>query len=294
MKKRLLSIFLVMCLVMATGCSKEPAKNEGDAAQTQGALPLKTGILSRSAVSEDESEKIIGEHTAAHVNGDMEFELTYYDNMSSMLMALQAKDIYVMILANSVAEYIVAQNDTLMIAAERPGEGLNQNTAAYHMMMRETDTDIYQKFNDAIITLQENGAIDSLIENYIKRYTDGSTPPPEAVIPHIDGADTVKVAITGDLPPLDYVTADGTPAGFNMELLASIASEANVNIEVIQVDTGARAAALTSGKADVIFWVNTNTCAEHGDFENGSDIPEGTIITEPYFSEEICFVTFKQ
>ena len=292
MMKKIISLCLILCLVlgMATACAKEPAKSEGNSAQ--GVLPLKTGILARSAVSEEESEKVIGEHTKSHVKGDMTFELTFYDNMSSMLMALQAKDIYVMILADSVAQYIVAQNDSLMIAPEREGEGLNQNTASYQMMMREEDTDIQQKFNDAIVELKEEGVIDELIETHIKGHMDGSNPKP-VEIPAIDGADTVKVAVTGDLPPLDFVAADGTPAGFNMALLAEIAKKANINIEVVQVDTGARAAALTSGRADVIFWVNSNSCSVHGEIEKGSDTPEGTITTEPYFSESMSFVTFK-
>jgi len=293
MMKKIISLCLVLCLVMgmATACAKESPKSEGNSAQ--GALPLKTGILARSAVSEEESEKVIGEHTKSHVKGDMTFELTFYDNMSSMLMALQAKDIYVMILADSVAQYIVAQNDALMIAPEREGEGLNQNIASYQMMMKEEDTDIQQKFNDAIVELKAEGVIDELAETHIKGHTDGSNPEP-VEIPVTDGADTIKVAVTGDLPPLDFVAADGTPAGFNMALLAEIAKKANINIEVLQVDTGARAAALTSGRADVIFWVNTNSCSVHGEIEKGADIPEGTITTEPYYSEAMSFVTFKQ
>lgn len=291
MKKKLISICIILCLLMVTACSKGTAKSEGGS--SQGALPLKTGILARSAVSEEESEKAIGEHTRAHVKGDMTFELTFYDNMSSMLMALQAKDIYVMILADSVAEYIVAQNDALMISPEREGEGLNQNIASYQMMMMEENAVLHQKFNDAIIELKEEGIIDELIETHIKGHTDGSNPQ-SVEIPVTEGADTVKVAVTGDLPPLDFVAADGTPAGFNMALLAEIAKKANINIEVVQVDTGARAAALTSGRADVIFWVNTNSCAVHGEIEKGADIPEGTITTEPYFSESMSFVTFKQ
>lgn len=292
MMKKIISLCLILCLVlgMATACAKESPKSEGNSAQ--GVLPLKTGILARSAVSEEESEKVIGEHTKSHVKGDMTFELTFYDNMTSMLMALQAKDIYVMILADSVAQYIVAQNDSLMIAPEREGEGLNQNTASYQMMMKEEDTDIHQMFNDAIVELKEEGIMDELIETHINGHTDGSNPQP-VEIPVIDGADTVKVAVTGDLPPLDFVAADGTPAGFNMALLAEIAKKANINIEVVQVDTGARAAALTSGRADVIFWVNSNSCSVHGEIEKGSDTPEGTITTEPYFSESMSFVTFK-
>ena len=154
-------------------------------------------------------------------------------------------------------------------------------------------TDLEGKTEEEIEAMKKEGVIDKLIETHVKGHTDGSNPEP-VVIPVIDGAETVKVAVTGDIPPIDFVAADGTPAGFNMALLAEIAKKVNVNIEIVQVDTGARVAALTSGRADVLFWVNSNSCTVHGEFEKGSDIPDGTIVTEPYFTESISFVTFKQ
>ena len=34
----------------------------------------------------------------------------------------------------------------------------------------------------------------------------------------IEGVETMKVTVTVALPPMDYVTPDGTPAGFNIAL----------------------------------------------------------------------------
>ena len=85
--------------------------------------------------------------------------------------------------------------------------------------------------------------------------------------------------MTGDLPPLDYVSEDGSPAGFNTAILAEIAKRLGKNIEVVDIDSGARAAALSSGQIDVIFWV---------------DKPEGVELSEPYFKDDVEHLQIKK
>ena len=53
---------------------------------------------------------------------------------------------------------------------------------------------------------------------------------------------------------MDYVAADGTPAGFNTAILAEIGRRLQVNIKLVQVDSATRALALSSGMVDVVFW----------------------------------------
>ena len=111
-------------------------------------------------------------------------------------------------------------------------------------------------------------------------------------MPHFDGAGTIKVAVTGDLPPLDYMRADGKPAGFNTAVLAAISQQLGKNFELVDVDSGARAAALTSGEVDVVFWVAVphDETIVPADF----DKPEGMIVTAPYFTDEIVHVQLKK
>lgn len=102
---------------------------------------------------------------------------------------------------------------------------------------------------------------------------------PEAVqFAKFDGAETVKVAITGDIPPIDYVAADGTPAGFNTAILAELGKHLKMNIELVQVDSGARAAALSSKRADVVFWFQVRAGEEIQ-----PDIPDGVILSDSYY-----------
>lgn len=84
---------------------------------------------------------------------------------------------------------------------------------------------------------------------------------------------TVKVAITGSHPPMDYVAADGTPAGFNTAILSEIGKRIGKNIELVQVDSVGRAAALASGTVDVVFWTR------------GDMIEDGKPLTEDELSE---------
>ena len=144
-----------------------------------------------------------------------------------------------------------------------------------------------------------------------------------------EGADTIKVAVTGSLPPMDYVGPDGAPAGFSTAVLAEIAKRLGKNIEIVVVDSVGRAAALASGVVDAVFWTRTNAASnrlttddeetkkksiesglaqlseeelevlaqlqEEIDFSSyGSlDMPEGTIITDSYYSDLIVPVTLQ-
>ena len=97
--------------------------------------------------------------------------------------------------------------------------------------------------------------------------------------------------MTGDLPPLDLVLADNSPAGFNTAMLAEIAKRLNRNIEIVDIDSGARAAALTSKLIDVVFWV----VVPFGNSDIPSDIdkPAGLELSAPYFKDTITHIKLK-
>ena len=100
--------------------------------------------------------------------------------------------------------------------------------------------------------------MDRLIQEQIEDLISGAEIAP-IELPVIDGAETVRVAVTGALPPMDYVAADGTPAGFNTAVLAEISRRINRNIEMVFVDSmSGRSAALASGTVDAVFWTRTN------------------------------------
>ena len=261
-----------------------------------------------------------------------ENKIIYYDTLDALLMALNAGDINTIEIYESVARYLCATNENLMIGpgfdadkvsetfAELIQNSINGNDFAFLMM--ESNAELRDEFNAAIAAMKADGTLDRLVKEQIDDLIDGGEIKPIA-LPHFDGAETVKIAVTGALPPMDYVAADGTPAGFNTAVLAEIGQRAGKNIELVVVDSLGRAAALASGAVDAVFWTRTSSEAQKSadmteeereakkaefdatmteeevalmneiqeiiDFPayGAADMPEGTIVTAPYFSDVI-------
>ena len=76
-----------------------------------------------------------------------------------------------------------------------------------------------------------------------------------------------------------------------MALLDKIANRAHVNFELVQIETGARAMALSSGKVDVVFWTKGATCAVCN--TTGTEKVEGSLVTESYFSDYAATINLK-
>ncbi len=101
--------------------------------------------------------------------------------------------------------------------------------------------------------MKNDGSLTRLIREQIIAARNGSEP--TVIIPEKkSGRRTVKVGVTGALPPMDYVAPNGTFAGFNTALLAEIGKRLNINITMVHVSSVGRAAALASGTVDVVFW----------------------------------------
>lgn len=150
--------------------------------------------------------------------------------------------------------------------------------------MREGDVDLKNSFDAAIDAMKSDGTLDALIEQFIRN---PPQKPTAATMTYFDGAKSIKVGITGDLPPLDLVLANGKPAGFNTAILAEISKRTQINIELVQIDSAARASALTSGQVDVIFWV---VVPEDSDRPKDFDTPKGVTVTNSYYQDSVVSV----
>ena len=208
--------------------------------------------------------------------------INFFDNFNSMQMALASKNIDGIQIYGSVARYMSANNSDFEIKESQTVRLVDDFCCA----MREDDTDLKNAFDAAIDSMKADGTLDALIDKYI---TDFAPEPQTIDMPDIDGAEKIKVGVTGDLPPLDLVLADGTPAGFNTAVLAEISKRIGKNIELVQVESGARAAALTSELVDVIFWVVVP--ADDSGRPKNLDTPEGISVTTPYYQDTVVNVT---
>lgn len=214
-------------------------------------------------------------------------EWQVYDNLSAALLALEKGEIRSLTLNSRVAEYVIAHNETFTIRESTlmPKDGIAHD---FSMLTAAQNTELYAILDGAIKQLKADGTLEQLIAEHLTAYV--ANDPIPAALPHFEGAPTYRIAVTGDMPPMDFVTADGHAAGFNVALLSAIANIAQVNLETVHIDTGARTTALASGAVDAVFWTTTYHCG-CGEFIDGA--PDGTVLTEAYFSDSVSLVVLK-
>ncbi len=189
-----------------------------------------------------------------------------------MQMALNKGEVDEIDLPEAVGEYMLNTNPEYSIAAI----AISKPVYFAFVFRKDDGAALRDKFNEALKAMKADKTLAYLQMNHIANPGAGT---PEAVqFTKFDGAETVKVAVTGDLPPIDYVAADGTAAGFNTAILAEPGKRLKVNIELVQAEAGARATALSSKRADVVFWFQVRAGEEIQ-----PDIPSGVILSDSYY-----------
>ena len=257
----------------------------------------------------------------------------YYDSLNAMLMALQAGEVNAIKVPYYTGKYLCSANDNLMKRVEYHPEkateitdwALSWMSDGYSFMMKEENAALRDAFDAQITAMKEDGTLQKLIDEHIIKVSEGGEP--VAIAFEKFEGDPIKIAVSGSLPPMDYVAADGTFAGFNTAVLAEIGKRLQKSIELVQVDSVGRALALSEGTVDVVFWTRGTSesvaeqdatlkdkedalaaraarmqeilADEEEDLRNEltnfnqdniiknktRDIPAGTIITQPYFTD---------
>ena len=154
--------------------------------------------------------------------------IRYYDSLNAMLMALQAGEVNAIKVPYYTGKYLCSANDNLMLTEEYHPEKATEITDwalrllsdGYSFMMKEENTALRDAFDAQITAMKEDGTLQKLIDEYIIKASDGGEPVAIA-FEKFDG-DPIRIAVTGSLPPMDYVAADGTFAGFNTAVLSEI------------------------------------------------------------------------
>ena len=257
-------------------------------------------------------------------------DVRYYDTLDAMLMALQAGDVKAINVPYYTGEYLCLVNDAVKLSAEYHPEKLSDVSRrslsvisdGYSFMLKEGNAELRDELDAQITAMKEDGTMQKLIDEHIVKVAKGEKP--VAIEFEKFEGDPLRIAVTGSLPPMDYVSADGTFAGFNTAVLAEIGKRLQKNIELVQVDSIGRALALSEGTVDVVFWtrgmsevMSARRNASEAEREaekkaldeqltdeekavlaerkqpddetrekiNNRDMPEGTIITQAYFSD---------
>ena len=280
--KKIFALMTICLLILLTGCGgekKTPADAPGE---------LRLGIIRHLNITETLLDTYLEKATSrmAQTAEIRKPKHIFFDNMTTMVAALQARQIDEISTYKVVANYLLAQTNDFEIATDR----VPKVSDSFCCALREENSALKEEFDAAIKKLTDDGTLDKLTKTYIDD-ADYTKTPTAVEMPVLDSEQTIKIAVTGDLPPLDYVSADGKAAGFNTAVLAEISKLVGKNFVLVHIDSGARAAALTSKQVDVVFWaaVPLNETLSPPD----CDKPAGIILTVPYFKNEITHVKLK-
>ncbi|MBR0514471.1 MAG: transporter substrate-binding domain-containing protein [Clostridia bacterium] len=266
-------------------------------------------------------------------------EIKFFDSLNAMIMALKSGEVDAIFVHNVVADYLCARDEALFYinhfaVPDADASALTRrlvengfHSDEFTFMLMEGNEALRDEINRALNAMENEGVLAALEATLNAA---GEEPVP-IEIEKIEGADTIRVGVTGDLPPFDYISEAGVPAGYNTAILAEIGKRIRKNIELVNIDAGGRALALSSGMVDVVFWNRSQSVyTENGTYEAGEDAmrreiialgmdpektekalnliesvftydesvtmdqPEGTIITIPFFSSIMTNVQIKK
>ena len=273
--KKTLFLILTLLAVLSLGLSmadEAPVQKYGN-----------IGRLSKLNITEDQLNDVLKDIMVNSICN----RYVFYDTMTDMLMALNRGDIVVLETDQNTVRYIASRNEHIV---DRPPY-MNPNMLVFCMLLRADDAELRDQISSCITEMTEDGTIETLKQSYIENVIAGEEP--GAIQPeNYPDARTIKVAVTGDRPPMDYVSAGGEAIGFNTAMITEIAKRLNMNVKLVNVSTQARGMALATGVCDIVFWM------EVGDFENWEganleDQPENTVVTAPYLSVPLWWAVLK-
>lgn len=269
--KKLVS--LTLALLVALCALAVPALAEGKT--------LTVGRLDKSNQSEEEFNRMMEEDIMPSIwyvyDGDHETHYQYFDDLSGMLLALNAGTIDEITLPRFAAEYVAAKNPDLEICCVQsmPFE----MSLVFGFRDDEGGRDLQARINEAIRAMKADGALDALKADCLRSAMDTELASVQFdAFP--ESGETIRVVVTGDLPPMDYIGADGVPAGFNTAVLAEIGRRLGINIELVSMQAATRTLALTSNTADMVFWFMDSPGLS-------DDMPEGLVFSQPYLSWDL-------
>ena len=341
MKKHFfMALALLLALSVLTVSALAEEKDSGEAIGYISFLNLSEEQIMARREGERAAFKYLEEHGVLESaeQGIPRTHMIPYDSLDAMLMGLLSGEVNAIEVPDCTARYLCAVNDRVKQAVffhpEKADEFsknlINRLGSGYSFMMLEENSGLRDQFDQVIEAMKADGTLEELVRVHITEAARSGKP--EAVKFEAFDGEPIRVAVTGSLPPMDYVAEDGSFAGFNTAILAEIGKRLEKNIELVQTDSVGRALSLAQGKVDVVFWTRGMTEAQ---FRYGAptmseeefeafiqekrakqteeeaaimsgwnktlspgehrlrDMPEGTITTAPYYSDMNVLVILK-
>ena len=284
LKKTVLAAGLAAVLLI-TSCQASGKSGIAGTPSTDPGMPeagaqvtVHVGVLESPVPVVDETIAEAGEDTTGSDSSAATFS-----SLTELQLSLMRGDVDSVKIADCTARYMAARNYEFAAAT------LDTKTpfsVGFAMMLNNTDAGLCESLSEAIAEIKADGTMKTLEEKYIDGFIDEKEPEP-VEYENFSDAETVTFAFTGDLPPMDFISADGVPAGFNTALISEIGKRLHINIKSVNIESGSRTIALLTGKAQVVFWTPVIDSVTEAMY------PDGMTITEIYHTEVLSEVKRK-
>lgn len=185
-------------------------------------------------------------------------EMQFFETFSAAVAALKSNQVDAVFNSDVTLDFYTAHDESLNSIPIT--YDIEAPTTA-HMAVRADDTELLTQLNDALAAMKEDGTLDRLEREFITDLTPDKQLEGKAM-PQFEGAPSLIVGVAGDIPPVDYVAADGSPAGYNVELLSLLGEMLQVNIEISVMPMESKFPALAADRIDMFFLQAANADVE--------------------------------
>lgn len=178
-------------------------------------------------------------------------------DMDALLYELRSGRADVICCPDVTAEYLLRTEEGLcrVQVPEDTSNGVEGGgRLSFAMAMRPEDTALCEELNAAISELESEGTLKALQVAYV----DADVPLDLYEKGRSSGKKTLYVGVTGTVPPLDRVDADGAPCGFSVAFLKELEKHTGYRFETVVIAPKDSFAVLKSGKLDLLFAYGTS------------------------------------
>ncbi len=203
-------------------------------------------------------------------------QITEFDDFNTALSALDNRRVSAIWATDVTAKYLCRDSEYRAVyAAETPGRG--EERLEFAFAFRKKDETLRDVANDMLAKFETNGITDRLYDSFVNGNENDSA------CGLLGTGRTLRVGITGTVPPLEMVDSKGNVSGMAVELSKYLGAYLDMKVKFGVLDNETAFAKLMAGDVDML--------ACYGTSENHStEFPE-YIMSNGYCSmNEYCLI----
>ncbi len=275
-----LAMFVLLLLLAGVGF----AKGSGRGVDSIEELAGKTLGGTASRMPENSSKILFESVSGVKLGGYLSFE-----TVDETLTALRTGRINAAWFTDVTADYLVAGNDDLKLL-ETPEKAEDRFFFGLALANNDGGNELKEKMDEAIAILKETGKLPELLAKY-GEYKEGADLMREGDM-MVNSSEVyadkkvVTIGVSGNVPPLDAVTADKDACGFCVEFMDELAAITGNRVRFVYVKPEMMFSQLMAGRIDAVF--------AYGSGRNTVDTGKKYVVTDGYAAmNRYKFLTLK-